>query len=113
MRTRVLLFLLLTGLTLPAAAEFSTITKAYEVELSDLRLPGSAGGTLAFKECPGCPSQTIRVTGNTRYLLNGRSIPLEKFRAALDASRGGNDPAVIVFHHLESNVITGVKVRLR
>lgn len=113
MRIRKYLALALLALSLPAAADFTTVTQAYEVALSDLRLPGNAHGTLGFRECSECDSQTIRVQGSTRYVLNGRTVTLEKFRSELDAIRRNRDVAATVLHHLESNVITGVKVRLR
>lgn len=107
------LALALLGLSLQAAADFSTITQAYEVPLSDLRLPGNASGTLGFRSCSECAPQTIRVKSNTRYVLNGRTVTLEKFKSKLDGIQGHRDVAATVLHHLESNVITGIKVRLR
>ncbi len=98
---------------LPAAAEFSTVTRAYEVALSDLRLPGNAYGTVGFRACSECASQTISVHGNTRYVLNGRTVSLSEFKSKVNAIRGRRDVAATVLHHLESNVITGIKVRLR
>jgi len=113
MHIRKYLALALLGLSLPAAAGFSTVTQAYEVPLSELRLPGNAHGTLGFKECSDCDSQTIRVNRNTRYVLNGRTVTLAMFRSKVDGTRRGRDVAAIVLHHLESNVITGIKVKLR
>ena len=40
MQLQKLLVLVLLGLSLVAAADFRTITEAYEVDLSNLRLPG-------------------------------------------------------------------------
>jgi len=113
MHIRNYLALALLGLSLPAAADFSTITQAYEVALSDLRLPGNAGGTLGFKNCSECAPQTIQVNSKTRYILNGRAVTLEKFKSELDVIKANRDVAATVLHHLESNVVTGVKVRLR
>jgi hypothetical protein len=113
MQIREYLALALLVLSLPAAADFSTVTQAYEVGLSDLRLPGNAHGTLAFKECSDCTPQAIRVNSNTRYVLNGRTVTLATFRSSVKDMRGGRDVAATVLHHLETNVITGVRVRLR
>ena len=113
MHIRIFLALVLLGLSLPVAAEFRTVTQAHEVALSDLRLPGNAHGTLGFRSCFDCESQTIRVNADTRYVLNGRAVTLGRFKAALARNKKNRDVAVTVLHHLESNVITGVKVRLR
>ncbi len=80
MQLRKLLVLVLLGLSLAAAADFTTITKAYEVTLGDLRLPGSENGTLTFKQCSDCEAQTLRVTGETRYVVNDRDFTLVEFK---------------------------------
>ena len=113
MHIRIYLTLALLGLSLPAVAEFSTVTQAYEIALSDLRLPGNANGTLGFKSCSECASQTLKVRSDTRYVLNGRTVTLGRFKAELGRIRRHRDVAVTVLHHLESNVVTGVKVKLR
>ena len=110
---RVYVVLALMALSLPVAADFRTVTQAHEVELSDLRLPGNVHGTLGFRSCVDCESQTVRVNGDTRYVLNGRTVSLGKFKAVLAKNRRNRDVAVTVLHHLESNVVTGVKVRFR
>jgi hypothetical protein len=112
MRIRKLLVLVLLGLSLAAAADFRTITEAYEVDLSDLRLPGSEYGTLTFKQCADCKLQTLRVTGETRYLINDRDFALAEFEEQLDGVRNRKDQIVSVLHHLESNTIKAIKVWL-
>ncbi len=112
MRIRKLLILVLLGLSLAAAADFRTITEAYEVDLSDLRLPGSEKGTLTFKQCSDCEAQTLRVTSKTRYLINDRDFALAEFKEQLKRVRNRKDPNVSVLHHLESNTIKAVKVWL-
>ncbi len=112
MHSRKLLVLVLLGLSLAAAADFRTITEAYEVDLSDLRLPGSENGTLTFKQCSDCETQTLRVTGKTRYLINDRELELAEFNEQLKRIRNRKDQNVSVLHHLESNTIKAVKVWL-
>ena len=60
MHIRKLLVLVLLGLSLTAAADFRTTTEVYEIDLPNLRLPGTEGGTLALKECDDCETQTLR-----------------------------------------------------
>lgn len=112
MNIRKLLVLGILALSLPAAAQFTTITAAYEVAVSDLRLPGVEGGTLTFRECSGCEAQTVRVTANTRYVLNNTDFALADFRAELKRVAGARDKTATVMHHLESNTITAIMVRL-
>ncbi len=112
MRIRKLLVLVLLGLSLVAAADFKTITEAYEVDLSDLRLPGSENGTLTFKQCSDCEVQILRVTGKTRYVINDRDFALAEFKEQLKHIRNRKDQNVSVLHHLESNTIKAVKVWL-
>ncbi len=112
MQLRKLLVLVLLALSLAAAADFRTITEAYEVNLSDLRLPGSENGTLTFKQCSDCEAQTLRVTGKTRYVLNDRDFALAEFKEQLKGVRNRKDQIVSVLHHLESNTIKAIKVWL-
>jgi hypothetical protein len=112
MRIRKLLVLVLLGLSLAAAADFKTITESYEVALSDLRLPGSEYGTLTFRQCSGCKSQTLRVTSKTRYVINDRDFALAEFEEQLKDVRNRKDQIISVLHHLESNTIKAIKVWL-
>ena len=112
MQRRKLLALVLLGISATAAADFRTITEVYEVELDRLRLPGIDGGTLAFQVCDNCETQTLRVRKGTRYVLNERTTTLSKFKVALDSAAHREDVIVDVYHHLDSNTVTDVKVRL-
>ena len=112
MHSRKLLSLILVGLSISTAADFRTITEAYEVDLSDLRLPGNEYGTLTFRQCSDCEAQTLRVTGKTRYVLNDRDFALAEFKEQLKRIRNRKDRNVSVLHHLESNTIKAVKVWL-
>ncbi len=112
MHSRKLLVLVLLGLSLAAAADFRTITEAYEVDLSVLRLPGSENGTLTFRQCSDREAQTVRVTGKTRYVINDRDFALADFKEQLKHIRDRKDQNVSVLHHLESNTIKAVKVWL-
>ena len=112
MHSRKLLVLVLLGLSLAVAAEFRTITEAYELVLSDLRLPGNEYGTLTFKQCSDCDTQALRVTGETRYLINNRDFSLTDFKEQLKRVRNRKDQNVAVLHHLESDTIKAIEVWL-
>ena len=89
---------------------FVTVIEAYEVQLSDLRLPESTGGTLAFRPCAECDYETVRVTAGTRYEANDQAYALEEFRLELERIPDPQEQSVTVMHHLESNTITAVRV---
>ncbi len=109
MHIRKLLAIVLLGLSISAAAQFVTITEAYEVAVSDLRMPRHTGGTLTFRQCADCEAQTLLVNSRTRYVLNDRDLELVEFKERI---AGARNATATVMHHLESNTITAVMIRL-
>ena len=112
MKTKLLIAAALIGLALPAAAQFQTVQQAYEVALSEIRLPRNVNGTIAFKECEKCQYRTKRVSAQTRYVLDGRTIPLAEFRDAMERVNDRRNEAVTILHHLKDNQVTEVSVYL-
>lgn len=112
MKLKLIIALSMLGLALPAAADFVTIEQAYEVALSEIRLPRSENGTIAFRECATCDFQTKRVNPDTRWLLNGRPVTLQTFREAVSRVADRKNEPVTVLHHLENDRVTAVSVYL-
>ena len=112
MKLNVMIAAALIGLALSAAADNRLIQKAYEVALSDLRLPQVEDGTIMFKECEACEYLQIRVGVGTTYRLNGQAIPLAEFRSALLNVADREGQLVTVLRHLELDVVTNVAVNL-
>jgi len=112
MKLKLLITAALLCMALPAAAEFTSVQKAYEIALSDLRLPRNNAGTIAFKECDSCDYMTVRVGADTRFTLNGKAVPLKKFREALAIVENRDDQPVTVLRHIERNQVTAVLVNL-
>ena len=113
MKLKLLIATALLCMAFPAATEFTTVQKAYEIALSDLRLPRNNTGTIAFKECDSCDYMTVRVGADTRYTLNGKAVPLKKFREALSVvENSDNQPVITVLRHVERNQVTAVLVNL-
>ena len=112
MKLRTFIIAICLGLALPAAADYVTIEQAYEVALSDIRLPRSESGTIAYKECQTCETHTSRVDANTQWLVNGRAVSLKKFREAVDEVVDRDNEAVSVRRHLETDRVTAVSVYL-
>lgn len=104
-----LIAVILLALSFSATADFVTVTEAYEIDASNLTMPVNEVGTLKFKQCDDCEWQTVMVSGGTRYVLNGSNVSLNEFKSQI---AGENDEIITVLHHLESNRITAVKVRL-
>ena len=112
MKLKLLIATALLCMAFPAAAEFTTVQEAYEIALSDLRLPRNNTGTIAFKECDSCDYMTVRVGADTRYTLNGKAVPLKMFRDALSVVEDRDDQPVTVLRHVERNQVTAVLVNL-
>jgi hypothetical protein len=112
MKFKVLIATALLGIALSAAADTKLIQRAYEVALSDLRLPQEEGGALMFKSCDDCEYLRVRVGTGTTYRLNGQVMSLTKFRAALLSVEDREGQPVTVLHHLELDLVTNVAVNL-
>ena len=112
MHVRKFLALGLLALSLPVDAELRTITEVYEVDMADVRLPTIEGGTVSFKTCDECEFRTLRVRGGARFVLNGKDVTLKKFTMAVSNVTNREDLIIDVFHHLESNTVTALMVRV-
>ncbi|MDH4049289.1 MAG: hypothetical protein OEW68_14945 [Gammaproteobacteria bacterium] len=110
MHIRTILASILLGLSVSAAAEFTTIERAYEVPLNLLRVPASVNGTVMFKECATCEEFRVPVTERTEFLIDGESMRLRDFRRSLFRIRDRESEVVTVRRHLQSNTITAIKV---
>jgi hypothetical protein len=112
MHIRTILASILLGLSFAAAADFTTIERAYEVPLSLLRVPASTSGTVIFSECAECESFRVPVTANTEFVINGKAVLLKDFRKSLFRIRDRESEIITVRRHLQSNTITFIKVTL-
>ncbi len=112
MKTKILLAVTLICFGLTAAAEDRIITLAYEITLSDFDAPVTTNGGVSFKECAECEQIRSRVTPNTRYAINDKTVRLEDFRKAVGQVRNPEEKLVIVMHHLESDTIKSLNVSI-
>ena len=110
MKIKMIITALVLCLALPAAAEFTTIQEAYEVELSTVRLPQSESGTIAFKTCHECPYQTKRLSSDASWEINGKATTLKKFKLRVSTLTDPSDQIITVLHHLEKDVVTRVSI---
>ena len=112
MKLRILITAALLSLALPAGADFTVVQEAYEVALSNLRLPLSESGTVMFKECDSCDYVTLDVAADTVYRIDGQVLPFAKFRDTVARVPDRDHVPVTVLHHLERNEVTGISVSL-
>ena len=68
MKLKLIIVAMMLTLAFPAAGNGAVVQEAYEVALSDLRLPRAEGGTIAFKECDKCDYLRLRVSASTTFV---------------------------------------------
>jgi len=112
MNIKTLFVFALLGLSLSAAAQFTTVSKAYEIGIENFRAPVTAHGVATFKSCDTCDQLRVRATPGTSYVVNGKSVTLEKFRDAIVKSGGRINAPVIVLHHLESDTLVSITINI-
>ena len=110
MRIKTLFIAALATLIFAASAQSYIISQAYEIAVDDLRLPGNVVGSVSFKDCDTCEMQTVRVTTETRYVLNNRDVSLVDFKIAVSSIIDKESNIATVIHHLESDSIVAVHV---
>jgi hypothetical protein len=110
MRTSRLIIALMACLSMTAWAELYTVTLAYEVAVKDMTLPSYSTGTISFKDCDECERQTIRVTDDTRYVLDKVDVTLADFKIAVSMIANKDTNIATVIHHLEADTIIEVHV---
>ncbi len=110
MNIRHFIFTALLSISLPATADFTTVAEAYELTLSDVRVPATPSSGIVFKRCADCEMQVVRVTPNTEYRINDKAYPLKEFRKRVFDIRDRSNTIVGVLHHIESDVVLSVSV---
>lgn len=113
MKFKALIAAIALALAAPVFAQITTVALAHEVNLNDVRFPRTVNGTLGFRPCAECEYTTKRVSGDTRWVLNGRPVTLEKFREGLEHITNRDTEIVTIVHHLEEDRITEVSIYLR
>ena len=115
MKFKVLITAVLIILALPAAADpvdRVVLQQAHEIAARNMRLPRAAGGTLAIRKCDTCEYRVLRVAPDARFIVNGKAVRLDKFRALLTQTEDADRATVIIVHHLERDQVISVSVTL-
>ena len=82
---------------------------AYELRLGEVDLPDNTSGTVIFKACKSCKTQSMRVTNTTVYQVGGRMVTLKDFTEAAEAYRKQGDTSrtmVTLIFHIGSHQVT-------
>lgn len=113
MKIKLVITAILMMLASPAMTDFVTTLRAYEVALAGLTVPPSQHSRLMFRQCPDCDSESIRLTPQTRFLVNGRSVSIDRFRHATQQAITAAVVSVTVLHNLQSDTIASVSLTFK
>ena len=94
--------LMLVGIQSASAVRvLELLERSYELLLSDASLPRSAGGSVTFKACAECETESIVVTASTRYFLGDQTVSLAEFRqhAQALAQQGAEERTLLMVHY--------------
>ncbi len=87
------------GLSAPAWATrvLDQLETPYELTLTQVNLPTSAGGTISFRACESCRVIAHSISASTRFFVGGSELALADFTAAVDQIRKTVAPGKAVF----------------
>ncbi len=108
MKIKMIVAAFLLSLSLTAVAQMKDSGAAYEVKMSDVRLPNSEVGTIGFKPCGDCDYETRRVNRATVWEFNGERMSLKDFRLRFNSVDRSINVPVQVLHNFDSNMVTRV-----
>ena len=107
-RIKILALVLLCFAGSAMAIEGEVVSRAYEVGLDQFQAPATPNSQASFRPCPECDRQSVRVTPETRYSVNGKALALTDFRKALLLVQDRRNAMVTVLHHLESDTVVSI-----
>ena len=112
MKFRTALLIALLGIALPAMADITTLINAVETSTSNVTVPTASSGHLSFKPCAVDCEEIIRVrlTPETRYVLNGATMEFIDFRREFYKLRRGSKNYALVSYDTQKNTVTSVRV---
>lgn len=85
-------------------------TKTFEALVTTVRMPLSSSGTITLRECRKCEVQSIRVTPNTQYRINGERMLLEPFRHAVQGLQSSGEHIINVRRDEASQTVASIFV---
>jgi len=110
MKFRALFAAIVVSLSFTAAADFTTIERAYEVPMHTFNVPVTHNGVISFSECDECAAVSARMTGKTRFLVNGKDVELKEFRKQVFQVRDRTSQTIVVLHHLANDTVSSISM---
>lgn len=89
---------------------------AYELVLTDIELPATATGRVAFRPCAGCARLNLPVTADTAYFIDGGRLGFTRFLESvtkLRASGARNTSFVGLYYAMDSSRVTRIEIVTR
>ena len=103
----------LTIAALALIASSASVAESFELDLTQLRLPATASGSIAYKTCDSCGFARSQTSENTVYEINGNAVSFDQFRRAANGASNKEKALVTVLVDDDSGRITLVSVRIR
>jgi hypothetical protein len=103
-----LIFVLGIGAAYPSHAQFKSTENGLEANFEMLTLPTSVDGVLAMRGATAKSAKILRVTRETKYIVDDVEVTLAEFTAY---ARGNGDASVVVMHIKGGDVVTRIKAR--
>ena len=100
-------------LSWPAFGQFQVVELAHEVPLSEFVVPVTRNGNLTFRSCSDCKSFTVRMTPETRYIINDRDVDLREFRERVIPLGRSSTKYLTILHHLEKDTVSFISISIR
>ena len=105
--------ILLTAVALMTIASANAAPEAYELNLTDIRLPVSVSGMVTFRACDDCRFQQALAVEDARWVLNGSPTTFDGLREGIARATRPARSSVTLTYDEDANRITKIKVTVR
>ncbi len=87
--------------------------ESFELDLTQIRMPATASGQIAYKPCDSCNFERKAISSATVFEINGNAVSFEQFRRAANGAPNKERALVTVLVDDDSGDISLVSVRIR
>ena len=112
MKYKIMIMALVMVFTLPAFAEYVTISRAYELDAAQVSVPVSANSRIQFSRCDQCEKRSAQLTEETLFTVGGETVNFQDFCDAMRLAKQSERTAMLLEHHLKSDTVISVSVSL-
>ena len=95
---------------MPAVADIRTEVDARELEPSNMTVPTTVNSRISFRACDACDIETVRLTANTRFTVNGEVMTFARFRDAMLVLRQRKKGYALLSVDTRSNTVNSLQV---